>query len=116
MSSILGRRLRELRGTKTQEEIADLLGIGRAAYGHIESGKNDIDSTKLEVLAEYYHCSIDYILGRTDERMPLIYDYEKDSQLTEKNKEILRLLDGLSDEQKDAILRVLDSMQSPSKF
>lgn len=115
MSSILGRRLRELRGTKTQEEIADLLGIGRAAYGHIERGVHAIDSTKLEILADYYHCSVDYILGRTDERMPDRYDFEKDSYLSDKNKDLLRIINDLPTEQIDALLKLLDGIQSPSK-
>ncbi|TQR29422.1 helix-turn-helix domain-containing protein [Brevibacillus brevis] len=115
MSSMVGRRLRQLRGTRTQEEMADLLGIGRAAYGHIESGKNDIDGSKLKILADFHHCSVDYILCLTDERMPGNYEYKKDTQLSDEDKEVLDKFNSLPSDQRDAIIKLIDGIQSPSK-
>ncbi|WP_018131374.1 helix-turn-helix domain-containing protein [Effusibacillus pohliae] len=63
---MLAKRLSMLRGTKTQQEVADALGISRARYAHYESGRNEPDLDTLVRLADYYHVSLDYLLGRSD--------------------------------------------------
>ena len=59
-------RLRDLRedADKTQKEIAALLGIDQRVYSNYETGKREIPSHTLITLADYYHTSVDYILGR----------------------------------------------------
>lgn len=47
----------------TQQQVADYLGIGRPAYVHIETGRNDLIVPHLLKLAELYKCSTDEILG-----------------------------------------------------
>lgn len=60
--------LKELRisSHQTQQQIADLLGITRAAYTNIENGKRRCDADNLVTLARHYGVSTDYLLGRTD--------------------------------------------------
>lgn len=64
------QRLKDLREDhdKAQKEIADLLGIDQRVYSTYETGKREIPSRFLIILADYYRCSVDYILGRTNER------------------------------------------------
>lgn len=64
------RRLKDLREDqdKAQKEIADLLGIDQRVYSTYETGKREIPSRFLVILADYYQCSVDYILGRTNEK------------------------------------------------
>ena len=59
-------RLRDLRedADKTQKEIAAVLGIDQRVYSNYETGKREIPSHMLITLADYYHTSVDYILGR----------------------------------------------------
>ena len=59
-------RLRDLRedADKTQKEIAAVLGIDQRVYSNYETGKREILSHMLITLADYYHTSVDYILGR----------------------------------------------------
>lgn len=61
-------RLKELRKEKgvTQEYLAEKLGVKKQNYGKIERGEYDIKLSQLQTLAEYFDCSIDYILGNTD--------------------------------------------------
>lgn len=61
-------RLKELRKfhKKTQQDVADILGITRGAYSNIENAKREPDINTLNILAEYYDVSIDYLLGRTN--------------------------------------------------
>ena len=60
------QRLRDLRvdHDKTQQEIADLLQVQREVYRRYEAGFRTIPIELLIQLADYYHVSIDYLVGR----------------------------------------------------
>ena len=60
-------RLRDLREDKDmkQKEIAAIFGIDQRVYSTYETGKRDIPLRHLVVLADFYHVSVDYLLGRT---------------------------------------------------
>lgn len=64
-------RLLELRqdSDMAQNEIAAILGIDQRVYSTYETGKRDIPVRHLIALADYYGVSIDYIVGRTNERI-----------------------------------------------
>lgn len=49
---------------KTQQEMADYLGISRQAYSNYETGKREPDYETLLKLGEYLDCRIDYLLGK----------------------------------------------------
>lgn len=75
-------RLKEIRKTAklTQNDIANVLGTTREAYGMYESGKRQISLKVLDDLAQYYNVSIDYLVGRVDsekEEMELLETYRK---------------------------------------
>jgi transcriptional regulator with XRE-family HTH domain len=55
--------LREKRGWK-QEELAQILGITRAALSHYEKNRRKPDFDTLTKLANLFGVSIDYLIGR----------------------------------------------------
>lgn len=57
------RDLREDHDMK-QKEVAAILGIDQRVYSTYETGKRDIPLHHLITLADYYHVSVDYLLGR----------------------------------------------------
>lgn len=59
-------RLRDLREDRdmTQAQVASLLGIDQRVYSNYETGKREISLRHLIVLADYYHVTVDYLLGR----------------------------------------------------
>lgn len=61
---MLGKRLVLLRGDRTQEDVAQALGISRGRYA---PGRSRPGGVLLAELADYYGVSVDYILGRTDD-------------------------------------------------
>ena len=65
-------RIRDLRedNDNTQTDIADLLHISQATYSRYETGDLDIPHSALQILADYYNTSVDYLLGRTDVQKP----------------------------------------------
>ena len=65
-------RIRNLREDRdlTQQELADFLNCTQACYSHYESGRRDIPTEVLSRLADFYGVSIDYLLGRTNQKTP----------------------------------------------
>ena len=66
------QRLEDLRidNDKTQAELADYLGCQREVYRRYEKGTRQIPIDFLIKLAKFYHVSIDYLVGLTDEKKP----------------------------------------------
>lgn len=69
----VGKRLKQLREelNMTQKELADKLGISRAAVGLYEQGKRNVDNDTLLKLSEIFNVSADYLLGNTDIKTPV---------------------------------------------
>lgn len=65
-------RLRDLREDKDlkQKEMAELLKVHQTTYSDYELGRVNIPTATLHLLADYYNVSIDYLLGRTNEKKP----------------------------------------------
>ena len=61
-------RLRDLREDRdlNQTQVAKILGMSQTGYSKYETGENDIPTTVLIKLSNYYNVSIDYLLGQTD--------------------------------------------------
>lgn len=69
-------RIKSLRRDEglTQQDIATMLGITRGAYANIENGKREPDIATMFFLANHFNVSVDYLLGRTDEKEPTVKD------------------------------------------
>jgi transcriptional regulator with XRE-family HTH domain len=59
---MLNKKLKELRGKKTQQQIADAIGVDRSTYTGYEKTAKPPRDTLLK-LAKYHDVSIDYLLG-----------------------------------------------------
>ena len=66
------KRIRELREDMDikQIEIASYLNMSQNGYSQCETGTNKVSVDMLEKLAIFYHTSVDYIIGLTDEVKP----------------------------------------------
>lgn len=64
--------IRNLRidGGHTQEEIAKYLNVKQNTYSQYEIGVLNYPIDVLMKLADFYHVSVDYLLGRTDVKEP----------------------------------------------
>lgn len=62
------QRIRDLREDHDlkQRELAAYLNCSQRAYSNYELGQRDVPSEILIRLADYYHVSVDYILGLTN--------------------------------------------------
>ena len=63
-------RIKQLRLNKkvSQEEIAKFLGVTKQAYSLYELGKRNVDNETLLKLSEYFNVSIDYLLGKSEDK------------------------------------------------
>lgn len=64
-------RIKELRNEKNMNmrQVAQALGIPYTTYISYEKGDREPNSEMLIVLADFFNCSIDYLVGRSDERI-----------------------------------------------
>lgn len=63
-------RLRELREESglTQKQVGNIIGVKDSAVSKYERMEQQPDYESLIKLADYFNVSLDYLLGRTDER------------------------------------------------
>ena len=96
---MIGERLRTLRKNKgiTQKELADILGVRKAAVSLYETGKNDPTDPIKIILARYFNISVDYLIGIIDDEVSY-YD----------NNIFLKLPENISDEEKRLINDVVE--------
>lgn len=62
-------RIKQIRHNRhmTQAEFADLIGISRAYYSHIENGTSNITDTVLQRISIKFNLPIDYLIGNSME-------------------------------------------------
>ena len=65
-SNILGKRLRECRGTRTAKEMADRLGITQQTLTGYERGRAEPSCSMLAKLSSLYNVTTDWLLGLTN--------------------------------------------------
>ena len=65
-------RIRDLRIDRdlSQTELANILGMSQSGYSKYETGENDVPTAILIRLSQFYHTSVDYLLGLTNDPAP----------------------------------------------
>ncbi|MEG1805600.1 MAG: S24 family peptidase [Clostridia bacterium] len=88
------KRLKELRANKSQTYIANKIGLNQRAYSNYENGTREADYETLKKIADYFHVSVDYLLGRTDVKDIDIFNYPNILQIPE--TELIPLLGNIA--------------------
>jgi len=65
------RELREAAGYKSQQAFADVFGVVQSTVGNWEAGRREPNYETMMRLADFFHVSVDYLLGRTDDPSPV---------------------------------------------
>lgn len=78
---MVGKRLKKLREEKNlnQEEFAKILNISRSSIGMYESNKREPSDELKKQFADFFNCTIDYLMGTSDVRKPFIVPPAKKS-------------------------------------
>lgn len=100
----LAARLRERRERRNlkNSQVALYLDLSTAHVSNIESGNREPSLELLVKLAEYYRCSVDYLLGMTDDPRP-----SGSLGMSEAALEAVNLIDTLPPEKRTATVAVL---------
>ena len=87
-------RIKDLREDRDlrQVDLANATGIDQRTISNYESGKTNPDSDALIRMADFFHVSIDYLVGRTD------YDVYSSKKRKEMIHKIQQMLESLKDE------------------
>lgn len=114
----LGFRLkkeREKRGW-SQKYIAEKVGITNTVLSNYERDYRDPDTETLKKLADLYEVSIDYLLGRTDEKEISIEEkIDKALQLRDGEKIYFYDMGGLSDEDIEMLKKQIELYREMSE-
>lgn len=67
------QRIQDLRvdSDLSQRQLGEILHISQRSYSHHETGSRGIPIEMLIRLADYYDTTIDYLVGRTDNKAPV---------------------------------------------
>ena len=99
-------KLREIRINqhKSQKQVANDLNISEPTFSHYETGRYEPDVATLILLADYFGCSVDFLIGhQTASTVQL-------DLLTDAQKELFGLLRNLSDRQIDKVIGYINSL------
>lgn len=98
-------RIKQLRSEAglLQSDLAKQLKIRQNTVSNWETGRHEPDQDALREMSKIFGVSIDYILGNTDIKNPLTS--EDVSGLTDKQIKILQMMEKMTPEQQDEILR-----------
>ena len=78
------RELRQAHGIK-QADLAKHLGVAQNTLSYWEQGKYDVDNTSLQKIADFFKCTVDYVLCRDEAPLPVTAEI-----FTEKEIAIIR--------------------------
>lgn len=69
-NSMMWPRIQDLRidHDLTQMQVAEILNCQREVYRRYEKGTREIPLSYAIILADYYNVSLDYLVGRSNER------------------------------------------------
>lgn len=103
------KQLREDRKPKLyQKELAEAIGVSRQAITMWETNQRIPDSEKLQEIANYFNCSVDFLLGKSNIRhVQMKYEMPKEVENVIRESNIM--FDGapLDDEDKEDVIEVI---------
>lgn len=107
------KELREYEGY-TQEDIAKVLKVKRSTYAGWESGKDIIPFRKLHILANFYHTTMDYLVGNSPTRKEVLEIQTMNTEVVSNNLKEFRKLKGLT--QKEFAKKIKTSQSNIHKY
>lgn len=108
--SDFAQRLRELRkgNNISQKKLSNYLNFGYTAIANYESGRNQPSLDTVKKIAQYFNVTVDYLIGASD------YP-RREQDITEKEAELLGIFRKINDDEKDALLKIVNLMFRETK-
>lgn len=95
INEVFSNKLRELRKSRglTQAQIAKIMRVSRVSYCNYENGINEPSLESLILVADYFHVSVDYLLGRNGYSNSVTFTREEVDNLIKVNLLLKQVLD-----------------------
>lgn len=103
----INERLKLLRKENglTQTELAKKLNIGQTTVAAYETGTHEPQIFSLIAYADYFGCSVDYLIGREEDYAKIVVPREQ--TLNEKERTFLRLFRSLNGDMQELLIQQL---------
>ena len=88
----------------TQEELGEVLGVSKGSVSKYEKGTAKPSYKNLWEIADYFHVSVDYLIGKSDA-------FQADPVEQVFINDVLELFEELDQEQKDRMLEFLKKLK-----
>ncbi len=114
----IGKNLKALRKENglTQKELAERLKIGQATIACYENGQREPSITSLIAYADYFECTLDFIVGRADDFGNVVINAENTRRgsgtLTHEETMFIGKFKNLSDDEKNKVNGYIDGLMS----
>ena len=109
--------LKELRKSRKllQKDLARYLQVAESTYSYWEQGKFEPDTETLKKLADYFNVSVDYLLGRTENKETvstenLFKTKKAPESLSDDEQELLKQYNLLDSHSKTALLELAKNL------
>lgn len=87
VTEAFSKRLKELRGNMSQEQLAKKLGVSRGSISFYENGDRTPDILFLDSVSKYFEVSTDYLLGYSEAKNDNNINISKELHLSDKSIE-----------------------------
>jgi len=92
----------------SQQKLADALQISQQSINQYENHKVEPDIHLLSAMADYFDTSIDFIVGRTEERRKI--ERTEETQLNDKEAQMVKSYRALSREERECVQTVIQTL------
>ncbi len=98
--------LKDLRKSRnlTQFQLSQLLNIGQATIAGYENGTREPHINSLIAYANFFECTIDYLVGREDELGNVVIQSDTPATLPPDEQELLNIYQSLSPAHRSQVL------------
>lgn len=102
-------RIKELREEKqiSQKKLAEIIGTSQRNIGRWENEENEPSYLQIVKLADFFECSIDYLVGREDD-FGIIEN--KKYELTDREQKMLSIFKQLIPEMQDNVIAMISPL------
>lgn len=103
-----GFRFKQLRLERnlSQEKFSEIIGVTQQAVCKYEKGLSVPSKDILEHMCDYFGCSIDYILGRSDYRLPA--EVMQVNETKEEAERLISYYNDLGQKDKERLMKIAE--------
>ncbi len=106
-------RIKEIRLQNgiSQKQLALAIGVAQNTLSQYENGKRAPDFDTMARISDYFHVSVDYLLGRDEEKLPTVISEEQDSI----DEELMKYVRLMTPDQKQMLLAQMRVLSEQNK-